>query len=142
MVGKAPCGRRIGGGQQQHLASLGLGLGCHLGHVAAAIGQCLDLVQGGGRVAGDVGMQQRGDGGVVGQAHRLAHRLERDPVAGVGQCLVQQGLGVAHAAIGQAGDQGQRIRLRLRALGSDDAGQLADDGIGRDADGSRSAGCG
>ena len=76
--GKTSRGGRIGGGQQQHLASLGLGLGCHLGHVAATIGQGLDLVQGGRSVAGHVGVQQRADGGVVGQTHGLAHRFERD----------------------------------------------------------------
>ena len=51
-----------------------------------------------------------------------------EPVVGEGQHLVEQRLGVAHAAIGQAGDERQRLGVGLGAFGGDDAGQLADDG--------------
>ena len=77
MAARRRASRRVGGRPAAGAASLGLGLGGHLAHVAADIGQGFDPVQGGRRVARDVGVEQGADRVFIGQADRLAHRFER-----------------------------------------------------------------
>ena len=77
--GEAARSGRIGGGGEQPPARLLLGLGGDLRHVPAGIGQLGDACQRRGRIGGDVGIDERADGGVVGQADGLAHVVGGHP---------------------------------------------------------------
>ena len=124
---------RIPGRRQQPATRFFLGLVRDLGHVPTGIRQVVDERQGSGCVPRQVGIQQACDRLVLGEAQCLSNSLDRDGLAGIRQHLVEQRLGVAHPAIGQAGQQGQRLGIGIGTLAGADAGQLAGDRIGLQA---------
>ena len=114
---EAACGDGIGGGGQQPATCLALGLGGHLRHVPADVGQGGHAVERRRCIRGDVRIDQPGDRLVVSQTDRLPDIAGGDPLRGEGEDLVEQGLGVTHATVGQPGDEVQRLAVRGRALG-------------------------
>ncbi len=131
--GQPPGQGRVGRRGQQPATGLGLELLGHLAQVPAGIGQVGDPVQGIGPITRQERIEQGADRLLIGQPNRVADRCLGDLVAGVGHHLVEQRLGVAHPAIGQAGDELERGRIGGHALGVRDPGQLAGDHIGRQA---------
>ena len=117
----------VGGGGEEPAARVGLGLGGHLGQVASGIGEGGDGVEGGRGIGGEVGVDEGADRRIIGEADRLADVGLGQATVGIGEDLVEQRLGVAHATVGKAGDEGQRVVIGLGALGLDDPSQLADD---------------
>ena len=81
-----------------------------------------------------IGVDQRRDVGVIGEPGGLAHVVGRETPVGEGEHLVEDRLGVSHAAVGQSRDEGQGVVIGLGSLCGDDAAQLGDDGrIGQPA---------
>ena len=74
---------------------------------------------------------ERGDEPVhqlgVGQSQEVPYGVGLDAACRRAEQLVEDGLRVAHAPCGQAGDHADRVRIRLAAVGRQDALELAGD---------------
>ena len=82
------------------------------------------LLQRRGSVALHQIFEQIDDADPVGEAQHVAHRLRGHRARPVGDRLVGQGQGVAHRALGGAGDQPQRVLVDLDMFGRRDLRQM------------------
>ena len=93
--------------------------------VAAALVERIEERDAGGAVATNEMVDERLDHLGIGQAEQVADGRFVDALRGGRQELVEHRLGVAHAAGRQPGDQVDGGRIRLAAVGGEDAGELA-----------------
>ena len=84
--------------------------------VAAALVEFVEDRQAGQPIAVDERPQEAVDRLAAGQAEGVADAVGGQPLAGAGQQLVEHRLGVAHAAGGEAGDEGDRVVVGLAAI--------------------------
>ena len=103
------------------------------GRVGADIVLRLELGERGLRVAAHDALEEIDDAGAVGEAEHLLHGVDPDRAAAMGDGLVEDGEGVAHRALGGAGDLAERVAVGLDLLLGGDAGEMVDQHGGLDA---------
>ena len=77
--------------------------------------------------------EQGAHGAAIGQAQHVANGICRDRLAAVGDGLIKDRQPVAHAALGGAGNQRQRVGFKLHLLLFEDAGEMVGQHLGRHA---------
>ena len=100
-----------------------------IGRIGQALAQLPGAVQQGLPVANGKRVEEMHDAGLVGASEHVGHVGFAHRVRPVGDGLIQQAQGVAHAAVGGPGQPGQRPGLRFDSFALANGGELIADGL-------------